>query len=88
MFSRTILTYVCPRFEAELVEVFSGCQVSRADGAVMAGGKVLRWVVRLVGGTGSPVVAELALVGTALEPVEAHVHGLKLFSSDIEGDNA
>ena len=32
-------------------------------------------------------MAELALVGAASEPVEAHVHGLKLFSSDVEGDD-
>ena len=68
--------------------MFSGCQVSGADGAVMTGGEVLRGVVSLVGGIGSPVVAELALVGTASEPVEAHVHGLKLFASNVEGDDA
>ena len=49
----------------------------------MAGGKVLCWVVRLVGVAGGPVVA-VALVGAASEPVEAHVHGLELFASDVE----
>ena len=49
---------------------------------------MLCWVVRLVGGTGGPVVAELALVGTVSEPVEAHVYGLRLFSSDVERNNA
>ena len=53
-----------------------------------AGSEVLCWVVRCVGRTGGPVVAELALVGAALEPVEAHVHGLKIFASDVERDDA
>ena len=50
----------------------------------MAGGEVFCWVVRFIGWTGGPVVAELALVGAASEPVEAHVHGLELFASDVE----
>ena len=33
-------------------------------------------------------MAELALVGAASAPVEAHVHGLKLFASDVERDDA
>ena len=53
--------------------------MSGANGAVMAGGEVFCWVVRFVGRAGGPVVAKLALVGAASEPVEAHVHGLKLF---------
>ena len=50
----------------------------------MAGGKVLCWVVRFVGGAGGPVVAELALVGAASEPVEAHVHELERFASNVD----
>ena len=46
------------------------------------------WVVRFVGRNGGPVVAELVLVGAASEPVEAHVHGLELFASDVEQDDA
>ena len=77
-----------PCFEAEQIKVFSRCQVSGADRAVMAGGEVLHRVVRSVGRFGVPVVAELSLVGAASDPVEAHVHVLKLFASNVEQDNA
>ena len=64
--------------------MLSRCLVSGANGAVMAGGEVFCWVVRFIGWTRGPVVAELALVGAASEPVEAHVHGLELFASNVE----
>ena len=50
----------------------------------MVGGEVFCWVVRFVVRAGGPLVAEPALVGAASEPVEAHVHGLELFASDVE----
>ena len=77
-----------PCFEAEQIEVFLRCQVSGADGVVMAGDEVLRRVLHSVGRSGGPVVAELSLVGAALEPVEAHAHGSKIFASDVERDDA